>query len=36
MTESRLALIVGIATLLVNIWMAIQGRPKKPGGRHRK
>lgn len=36
MNESRLALIVSIMTLIVNTWMAIQGRPKRPGGKHRK
>lgn len=36
MTESRIALIVAIATLITNIWMAIQNREPRKRGRHRK
>lgn len=39
MSEARLGLLVAIATLIVNIWMAIQNRkPRRKGkrGRHRK
>jgi len=36
MTESRIALIVAIATLIVNTWMAIQNRGTRKRGKHRK
>ncbi len=36
MAESRIALIVAIATLIVNIWMAIQNREPRKRGKHRK
>lgn len=37
MNEARLGLLVAIATLMVNIWMAIQNRkPRKGRGRHRR
>ncbi|EGD23997.1 hypothetical protein HMPREF0724_12205 [Prescottella equi ATCC 33707] len=38
MTESRMALVVGILTLITNIVMVIQNRKAKPKrrGRHRK
>jgi len=36
MTENRIALIVAIATLIVNTWMAIQNREPRKQGKHRK
>ena len=38
LNEARLGLLVAIATLMVNIWMAIQNRKPRQGkrGRHRK
>lgn len=36
MAESRIALIVAIATLIVNIWMAVQNREPRKRGKHRK